>query len=67
MVDLFHDMTQFLNGNIAQSFAFAVQMFVDLDGRFLHDSMGFLGAAGEEKIGAAGNPLLTIIGVESQA
>ena len=65
-MDVVDNMAQFLNGNVYQLFAFAVKMFVDLDGRFLHDPMSFPRTTSEQKVGAAGNPFLTVFGVEGQ-
>gem|GEM_PF-5447976 len=65
-MNFFCDVAQFLNGNICQPFALAIEMFVNFDRRFLHDAMGLLRTAGEDEIRAAGNPFLTVFGVESQ-
>jgi hypothetical protein len=66
-LDVFHNVPQFVNRDIFQSFSLAIQVFVDFDGGFLHDSVSFLRAPSEEKVGAAGYSLLPIFGIESQA
>ena len=38
-----------------------------LDGRFLHSLVGLVGAAQEQKALAAGDPLVTVVAVETDA
>ena len=61
------DIPQFLGAGVFEAFAAFGELLVDLDGRFLHDFVRFLGAADEEKIVAAREPLVAVLVVETDA
>ena len=43
------------------------EMLVDFDGRLLHFAMRFARAPGEQKIGSARDPLVSVFGIKSQS
>ena len=49
------------------AFAAALELFVDLDGRFLHHRMRFLRPSKKDEVLAAGKTLMTVFGIKSQA
>ena len=60
------DVAKLAGRDVVELFAGAIKMLVDLDGRLLHQAVGLLGAAGQQEVFAAGDPLVTILGVKSQ-
>ena len=53
-------------GDVVQLFAVGGELLVDLDGLLGHDLVGFLRAAGQDEVGAGGEPLVAI-GIEANA
>ena len=58
---------KFVGRDIGQVEAAGVELLVDLDDRFAHQAVRFLGAAGEEEVVAAGDAFVAVVGVEGQA
>ena len=54
------NIVKFLVGNFFELFAFGSELLVDLDRLLGHILVSFLGSAGENKIGAGRNALVTV-------
>ena len=57
----------FLGLRISQAFALVLQGFGDMDGNVLHPFMGFRGTANEEEFLAFGDPLVSVLVIETDA
>ncbi len=61
------DVSQLSGGNVLETFSAGIEVFVDLDGRFLHDGVGVLAASTEEEVLPARDPSVTIVVVQPHA
>ena len=61
------DVAKFRHRGVLKPLALPVEMLVDLNRRFLHYGMGFLGTADEDKIIATSQPSMAIVVVEGDA
>lgn len=58
---------QLLRAGIFEALAALGELLVDLDRRFLHDFVRFLGAADEQEVVSAREPLVAVLVVETDA
>ena len=64
--DLMANVAKFVDRSVFEPFSFFLQMLVDLDGCFLHDSMRILASTPKKEIFPFGHSRLIILGVECQ-
>ena len=55
------------DGHVLKAFASLIELFVDLDGRLLHDGMGFLAPAHKNEVLAAGQSSFPVVVVKGHS
>jgi hypothetical protein len=60
------DVAEIPDGYVFKTYAPPIELFVDFDGRLLHDGMGFGTSTDEKKVLAAGQPRLSVVTVKGQ-
>ena len=60
------DVGEFFVADVFEAFAGSGEFFVNLDGFFGHDFMGFVRPSHEDEVGAGGDSLVTV-GIEAEA
>jgi len=60
------DIAKFFWRNIFEPFPLPIKLLIDLDGRLLHDAVGFLGPPTQQEVLTPGDAGMSVVTVESQ-
>ncbi len=66
IANLLTDVAEFRDRNVFEPFPFAIELFIDLHGGFLHHGMRIVAAADEEEVLATSQPGVAVVVIQPE-